>query len=56
MLFLGTVLLVGVGSGIVLLSMAHYALSPPERRSADLYIMVTGGLLDVTSDGVYVPG
>ena len=48
-------LLGGIGGVIVILSIVHYARSPPERRSIDLYIMVTGGLLDFTSDGMYVP-
>ena len=44
----------GIGGGIVLITMTHYALQPTALRSIDLYIMVAGGLLDVTSDGLYV--
>ena len=48
-------LLGGLGGGIILASIIHYLLSPPGRQSYELYIMVTGGLLDFTSDGMYVP-
>ena len=30
------------------------ALAAPEHRSLDLYLLVTGGLLDAASDGTYV--
>ena len=43
-----------IGGATVLLGAVHYAFATPEQRSVDLYLLLTGGLLDATSDVIYV--
>ena len=44
----------GIAGGVVLVSVTHYFLAPPEQRSLEVYLLVNGGLIDVGSDATYV--